>query len=54
MKALVTVEPPTSGAIQVCGFDTLRQGRVVRQRLGYLPQELPMYPSLSVMGNFLR
>ena len=26
MKALVTVEPPTSGTIQVCGFDTLRQG----------------------------
>ena len=48
MKALVTVEPPNSGAIQVCGFDTVRQGREVRQRLGYLPQELPMYPSLSV------
>ena len=48
MKALVTVEPPTSGAIQVCGFDTARQGRAVRRRLGYLPQELPMYPSLSV------
>ena len=53
MKALVTVEPPTSGAIQVCGFDTVRQGREVRQRLGYLPQELPMYPSLSVR-DFLR
>ena len=53
MKALVTVEPPTSGAIQVCGFDTARQGREVRQRLGYLPQELPMYPSLSVR-DFLR
>ena len=48
MRALVTVEPPNSGAIQVCGFDTVRQGRAVRQRLGYLPQELPMYPSLSV------
>ena len=53
MKALVTVEPPNSGAIQVCGFDTVRQGREVRQRLGYLPQELPMYPSLSVR-DFLR
>ena len=47
-EALVTVEPPNSGAIHVCGFDTVRQGREVRQRLGYLPQELPMYPSLSV------
>ena len=53
MKALVTVELPNSGAIQVCGFDTIRQGRAVRRRLGYLPQELPMYPSLSVR-DFLR
>ena len=44
MKALVTVELPNSGAIQVCGFDTIRQGRAVRRRLGYLPQELPMLP----------
>ena len=42
MRALVTVEPPNSGAIQVCGFDTVRQGRAVRRRLGYLPQELPI------------
>ena len=27
MKALVTVEPPSSGTIQVCGFDTVHQGR---------------------------
>ena len=52
MKALVTVEPPTSGSIEVCSFDTTRQGREVRQCLGYLPQELPMYPSLTI-GDFL-
>ena len=53
MKALVTVEPPSSGTIQVRGFDTVHQGREVRKRLGYLPQELPMYSSLSVR-DFLR
>ena len=48
MQALVTVLAPSSGTIRVCGFDTRRQGDEVRRRIGYLPQELTMYPSLSV------
>lgn len=48
MKALVTILQPSSGSISVCGFDTRKQGDEVRTRIGYLPQELPMYPSLSV------
>lgn len=48
MKALVTVLEPTAGSIKVCGFDTRKQGDEVRGRIGYLPQELSMYPSLSV------
>lgn len=48
MKALVTVLKPSAGTIRVCGFDTATQGKEVRARVGYLPQELAMYPSLSV------
>lgn len=48
MKALVTVLSPTAGTIHVCGFDAVKQGNEVRERIGYLPQELTMYPSLSV------
>lgn len=48
MKALVTVLSPSAGTIRVCGFDTVKQGNEVRERIGYLPQELTMYPSLSV------
>jgi ABC-2 type transport system ATP-binding protein len=47
MKALVTILPPTSGSIRICGFDTRTQGAEVRKRIGYLPQELAMYSSLS-------
>ena len=47
MKALVTVLQPTSGTIKVCGFDTKQQGNEVRKHIGYLPQEMAMYPSLS-------
>lgn len=48
MKALVTVLKPSGGFVRVCGYDTITQGEQVRKRIGYLPQELTMYPSLSV------
>lgn len=48
MKALVTVLPTSAGTIRVCGFDSRKQGNEVRERIGYLPQELAMYPALSV------
>lgn len=48
MKAIVTVLEPSAGTICVCGFDTKKQGDQVRSHIGYLPQELTMYPSLSV------
>lgn len=48
MKTLVTVLSPSTGTIRVCGFDSRKQGNEVRERIGYLPQELAMYPSLSV------
>ena len=48
MKALVTILRPSAGTVRICGFDTRTQGEEVRRRIGYLPQELAMYPSLSV------
>lgn len=48
MKAITTILQPTSGRISVCGFDTIKQGEKVRGCIGYLPQELAMYPTLSV------
>lgn len=48
MKLIATISRPTSGNISVCGFDTQKQGDEVRRLIGYLPQELNMYPSLTV------
>ena len=45
MKLLATISKPTSGSISVYGFDTQKQGDDVRKLIGYLPQELNMYPS---------
>lgn len=49
MKLLATISKPTSGSISVCGFDTQKQGEEVRKLIGYMPQELNMYPSLNVL-----
>lgn len=49
MKLLSTIMRPTSGNISICGYDTQTQGNEVRKLIGYLPQELNMYPSLSVI-----
>lgn len=48
MKLIATISKPTSGSLSVCGFDTQKQGDEVRRLIGYLPQELNMYPSLTV------
>lgn len=48
MKLLATISKPTDGSISVCGYDVQKQGDEVRRLIGYLPQELNMYPSLTV------
>lgn len=52
MKLLATISVPSSGSIAVCGFDTQKQGDTVRRLIGYLPQELNLYPTLSA-GEFV-
>lgn len=53
MRILVTVLAPSAGTVRVCGFDARTQGDQVRGQIGYLPQELTMYSSLTVF-EFVR
>lgn len=52
MKILTTYLRPTSGTALVCGFDTQRDPLTVRQKIGYLPENLPLYPRMEV-GEYL-
>jgi tellurite resistance protein TerC len=45
--------PPTSGTVRVCGFDAFSQSLAVRQWLGYLPENCPLYPEMRVL-EYLR
>jgi ABC-2 type transport system ATP-binding protein len=48
MKILTCFIPPTSGEASVCGFDILEQSIEVRKKVGYLPENNPLYLDLYV------
>jgi ABC-2 type transport system ATP-binding protein len=48
LKMLTCYLPPTSGGASVNGFDIFRQSEQVRENLGYLPENVPMYTEMKV------
>ncbi len=52
MRILTGFIPPTSGTATVAGFDVLRDSLEVRRRVGYLPENNPLYPEMRV-GEYL-
>ncbi len=48
MRILTCFLPPTSGTASVAGFDTLEQPMEVKKRIGYLPENPPVYPEMEV------
>ena len=48
MKILTCFIPPSSGDASVCNFDILEQSIEVRKKVGYLPENNPLYPDLYV------
>ncbi len=52
MRMLTCYLPPTEGSARVAGFDILEQSLEVRRRIGYLPENVPLYGDLRVT-NYL-
>jgi len=50
MRILTGYLPPTSGTARVAGFDVVRDSLAVRRRVGYLPENVPLYPEMTVEG----
>ena len=53
IRVLTGYHPATSGTAQVAGLDVFRDSLAVRRRIGYLPENVPLYPDLRVV-EFLR
>ncbi len=52
MRILTTFLPPTSGRAKLAGLDVLDDSLEVRKRVGYLPENVPLYPEMRV-GEYL-
>lgn len=48
IRILATYLPPSSGSASIAGFDIVRQSDEVRKRIGYLPENPPLYPEMTV------
>ena len=48
MRVLTCFLPPSSGSVNVAGFDVVEQPMEVKKRIGYLPETPPLYPEMEV------
>jgi ABC-2 type transport system ATP-binding protein len=49
MRILTGYMPPSEGKGKVAGFDLMEQSIEVRRRVGYLPENVPLYPEMTVV-----
>jgi ABC-2 type transport system ATP-binding protein len=48
MRMLTGYLPPTDGKIEVAGAKLPQESLLVRQRIGYMPENVPLYPEMRV------
>src|SRR5688500_2747376 len=53
MKIISCFMPQTSGTVKVSGLDTARDSLKIREKLGYLPENCPLYLDMTV-SDYLR
>jgi ABC-2 type transport system ATP-binding protein len=50
MRMITGYLPPSAGNVSVCGFDVVDEPLKTRSRIGYLPENAPIYSDMSVLG----
>lgn len=50
MRILTGYMPPTSGRAVIAGADVTSDSIDARQKIGYLPETVPLYPDMTVLG----
>jgi ABC-2 type transport system ATP-binding protein len=51
ISMLTGIFPPTSGTARVDGYDIIEEPMTVKKRIGLVPQDLALYPTLSARAN---
>jgi ABC-2 type transport system ATP-binding protein len=50
MRLITGYLPPSAGKVTVCGFDVVDEPLKSRRKIGYLPENAPIYSDMSVFG----
>lgn len=53
MRILTGYLPPTSGQAIVAGYDVFENSMAVRQKVGYLPENVPLYRDMTARGYLM-
>ncbi len=48
MRILTCFMPASRGKVTVAGYDVFKESREVRKRIGYLPENIPLYTEMTV------
>jgi ABC-2 type transport system ATP-binding protein len=48
---LATLLVPAAGEIRIAGLDSRKDPKSLRRKLGFVPQSVALYPSLSAYRN---
>src|SRR5436190_9990778 len=48
MRILATLDLPTSGTVEICGYDIINFPRQVRNRIGWMPDNYGTYQHMTV------
>jgi ABC-2 type transport system ATP-binding protein len=48
MKMLTCYFPPSDGTARIAGFDVVAESLQVRRMIGFLPENVPLYPEMTV------
>ena len=48
LRMLTGYLPPTSGSARIAGFDIFRQSIDARKKIGYMPENVPLYEDMRV------
>jgi ABC-2 type transport system ATP-binding protein len=48
LRMLTGYLPPTSGSARIAGFDIFRQSVEARRKIGYMPENVPLYEDMRV------
>ena len=53
ISMLACLLTPTSGSATICGMDLAKSSGEIKKRIGLVPQDLALYPTLSARDNLL-